>query len=181
MSMTTEKDESPHVRPDEVDISSTARMDDPSVSQLDVTHVLTDYYDSDESLDTAEKLLSKSADYTIVDSIPTQELMDTINLLRSEYSILQNEFDNTTLDTINLRQQITKLTKDNDMLKTLCRSPLSDIRRTNSTSKKRNILGADQKYLFLALTLEYLHIIIIIFIRIKNHFMAALPLIVWIR
>lgn len=90
-----------------------------------------------ETLESIDKPLSKSLDCTITDPIPIQEMKETISLLRSEYAILQNEFDNTSLENNNLRQQINKLAKENDMLKSLCQSPLNDS-LTSHCSKKSN-------------------------------------------
>ncbi|CAG4964388.1 unnamed protein product [Parnassius apollo] len=90
-----------------------------------------------ETLDSLDILLSKSLDCTVTDPIPIQEMKETISLLRSEYAILQNEFDNTSLENKNLRQQLSKLAKENDMLKALCQSPLNDS-QTIHCSKKSN-------------------------------------------
>lgn len=97
--------------------------DETLFSQIDDSHILTTYQDREE---TTDNFLSKSMDCTIVDPLPVQELTDTINLLRSEYIVLQNEFDNTLLENSDLRQQISKLTKENQTLKSLCQSPPSD-------------------------------------------------------
>ncbi|CAG5012028.1 unnamed protein product [Parnassius apollo] len=80
-------------------------------NEPDDSHVLTTSHDLNELVVSFRKPLSKSLDQTITDSIAIQEMKDTMNRLRTEYNILQNEFDNITLENNNLRQKIIKLTK----------------------------------------------------------------------
>lgn len=106
-----------------------------SSSLQEDSHVLTVFDASDESSIPTEELLSKSVDHTIKDSISIEEMKGTINLLRLEYGILQNEFDNTSLENNDLRRQITKLINENDTLKRLCQSPLNESQGSRSAKK----------------------------------------------
>lgn len=119
-----------------MDISLASCADEASVSRMDDSHVLTRRHDSMESLDTTDKILSKSVDFTEIDSTQIQDLRDNISVLRSKYEILQNEFDNTLLENNKLHQQINKLTKENETLKSLCRSPLSSTELASDSSIK---------------------------------------------
>ncbi|CAG4977795.1 unnamed protein product [Parnassius apollo] len=106
-------------------------------SQIHDTHILTETQTSDEFPLTSDQLLSRSVDYTITDSISVQEMKETIEQLRTELISSQNELDNTLMENSDLRKQITKLNKENSMLKTLCQSPLHDS-RINRSSKKES-------------------------------------------
>ncbi|CAG5034603.1 unnamed protein product [Parnassius apollo] len=101
------------------------------------SHVLTTSHDLSELLVSFRKPLSKSLDQTITDSIAIQEMKDTMNRLRTEYNIPQNELDNITLENNNLRQKIIKLTKENKTLTALCQSS-HNVSQTSQSSEKRN-------------------------------------------
>lgn len=103
----------------------------------DDSHVLTTFHDLSEPADSFQKPLSRSLDHTITDSSAVQEMKDTISLLRKEYTILQNEFDNTTLENNHLRQKIIKLTKENKTLIALCQSS-HNVSQTSQSSEKGN-------------------------------------------
>ncbi|CAG5033462.1 unnamed protein product [Parnassius apollo] len=120
-------------------------------NEPDDSHVLTTSHDLSELVVSFRKPLSKSLDQTITDSIAIQEMKDTMNRLRTEYNILQNEFDNITLENNNLRQKIIKLTKENKTLTAICQSS-HNVSQTSQSSEKRNRRSKLQSVLSSSLT-----------------------------
>lgn len=139
----TKQDESPQLpkiglRQESAPTNISPQESPSPISQAENSHDLTVSHDSDKSPNTSGKKLSRSMDYTVTDSTQFQEMKDTITLLQSEYAILQNEFDNTSLENNNLRQQIAKLTRERDTLKALCQSPINETQTNQSSRKKRS-------------------------------------------
>ncbi|CAG4964850.1 unnamed protein product [Parnassius apollo] len=120
-----------------------------SESLINDSHILTTLHSSEDSQATLSQILSRSFDFTITDSITVQEMNDTINNLRSEIASTQNELDNTIIENNDLRRQITKLTQENNLLKTLCQSPIKDIQiKHQNIIKEKNIHSAHFKVLY---------------------------------
>lgn len=96
------------------------------------SHILT----PSGSPNTSEQLFSRSMDHTSIDTIMVQELKDTIELLQIQLASSQNELDNTLMENSDLQRCITKLTKENGILKSLCQTPLSEskLKKRYSTS-----------------------------------------------
>lgn len=91
------------------------------------------------SLDTtmSEEFLAKSLDLsTHISSNIVENLKLEIECLKTNLSSTQNELDNIILENSGLKQQLTKLSQEISILKNLCKSPLSSLRKT--TPSKRN-------------------------------------------
>lgn len=104
------------------------------------SHVLTSDDESlfGQALSTSDKLLQRSLDYTVTDKATIAELKNEINQLQIEHSSTQNELENYIIENNKLRTQNSKLTKENTILKKLCRAPLKDnptIRTTKNTDR----------------------------------------------
>jgi dynactin complex subunit len=104
----------------QADLSLTTEAEDSSVSGMVDSHVFSSRSESLELLDTSDKIMSKSIDFTEIELTQIQDLKDNFRLLSSKYEILQNELDNTLLDNNKLQQQINKLNKENETLRALC-------------------------------------------------------------
>ncbi|CAK1595309.1 unnamed protein product [Parnassius mnemosyne] len=120
----------------------------------DDSHVLTTSRDLSESAYSFHKPLSKSLDHTITDSMAVQEMKDTISRLQTEYTILQNEFENITLENNDLRQKIIKLTKENKTLTALCQSS-HNVSQTIQSAEKGNRRSKPQSEVSSPLTSHY--------------------------
>ncbi|CAH0701310.1 unnamed protein product [Spodoptera exigua] len=85
----------------------------------------------------ANETLSKSMDYTLTEMIPVHEMKESIEQLQLELCISQNELENVILENNDLRSQITKLSKENNMLKTLLSKTPSKKSKTNNSACKQ--------------------------------------------
>lgn len=78
---------------------------------------------SESSFLTTERL-SKSADHTVLNDTTTEhELRENIILLKTELISTQTELENTILENNELKRSVLKLTKDTQLLKSLCKTP----------------------------------------------------------
>lgn len=109
-----------------------------SISQLD-SHILTLEADlsSDEVLSTSDRVLQRSLDYTVTDTVTIAELRGKIDQLQLVLASTQNELENYILENNDLRIKNSKLNNENTALKKICLSPLTD----NHRIKKNNRLS----------------------------------------
>lgn len=115
------------------------------------SHILSDYDTSDESYSSPGQL-SRSVDHTITDAITITEMKDTISQLTQDLNSTQNELENTILENNDLHKQLNKVMAENNMLKSLCNSPLIEVKSANSTKKKKRISMLSQSIFTLPLS-----------------------------
>lgn len=112
-------------------------------TELQDSHITLDNMLLDEPLSTSDKLLQRSMDCTVTNTIAQavtiSEMKDTISHLQLQLASSQNELENYILENNNLRSQNTKLTNENNALKKLCLSPLRENRIIRNTPSKPQI------------------------------------------
>lgn len=108
------------------------------ISQMDDSHILTVLNTSCDS----PLLLSRSVDITLSGTNSVQEMKETISMLTSQLASTQVELESTILENNDLHRQMNKLTKENELLKTLCQRPLPEIKTYMNTTKKNRRCSA---------------------------------------
>lgn len=110
-----------------------------SETQMDDSHILTELNTTCDS----PIALSRSVDNTLSGSAySVQEMKETISMLTSQLASTQVELENTILENNDLHRNINKLTKENELLKTLCQKPLPEIKIDSTTMKKNRRYSA---------------------------------------
>ncbi|KAF9791614.1 hypothetical protein SFRURICE_020013 [Spodoptera frugiperda] len=113
----------------------------PSINQLSSTqdsHVLTDYDTSYDS-DTSPNVHSKSVDGTTTNISSLSEMQDTIVQLTAKLETTEHELENSILENNDLNKQLTKLTTEIKILKSLCHSStMIESSPINNDKKKKH-------------------------------------------
>lgn len=113
----------------------------PSINQLSSiqdSHVLTDYDTSYDS-DTSPNVHSKSVDGTTTNISSLSEMQDTIVQLTAKLETTEHELENSILENNDLNKQLTKLTTEIKILKTLCHSStMIESSPINNDKKKKH-------------------------------------------
>uniref|UniRef100_A0A2A4JXQ3 Uncharacterized protein n=1 Tax=Heliothis virescens TaxID=7102 RepID=A0A2A4JXQ3_HELVI len=103
-----------------------------SLETIDITGSL----DSSLSCDALARSLDLSAN-TLPPCI--EEMVSEMNTLKSNLLSTQNEMDNLILENVELKKQITQLSQEIIILKQICRSPTSSLRKSISSNKKNSV------------------------------------------
>ena len=85
----------------------------------------------------SEELLGKSLDVSSnIIALCREEMKSEINRLNVNLESTQHELENVILENSDLKKQIFQLTQEVEILKQICRSPLSSLRKVHSSAKK---------------------------------------------
>lgn len=90
----------------------------------------------------SDDILGKSLDLStnIVYSTCIEEMKSEIRQLKSNLESTQNELENIILENVNLNKQISQLNKDLGVLKHICRSPVTSLRKNNMSPNSKKAL-----------------------------------------